>query len=389
MKILRYFLAVLGLLVIIGLLGGIKGVQIASLINFGKEMEKAGPPPETVSTAVAKQERWEGTIHAVGSAVSVKGVSLTNEVAGVVTRLHFESGKSVRKGQVLVELDTQVERAQLASTKARRELAEVSFNRSKGLVKSGAIAQSQFDTDESAFKGVVADEQGLLAQIDRKIIRAPFAGKLGIRMVNLGQYLAPGTTIAVLESTKSLFVDFSLPQQYLGGLKLGMSVRASPEGNDSSVEEGVITAIDPTVDTVTRTVKVRATLPNEQDRLRSGMFLNVEVLLPQQAPAVAVPLTAVVRAPYGDSLFIVEDKPKGKEAKSNTAKADAQAPKIARQQFVRLGEERGDFVTILEGLKPGQEVVSGGAFKLRNGSPIVINNKVKPQPQLDPKLDNR
>lgn len=374
-KILRIGLALIALLVLVALLGGIKGAQIASLINMGKQMEKSGPPPEAVNTAVAQRQSWQGRLNAVGSVVSEKGVTLTNEIAGIVKRLNFDSGQTVRAGQLLVELDTGVERAELASITAKRELAEISVQRSRKLVQSGAVPKSQSDSDESNLKGFGADEQALSAQIDRKIIRAPFAGKLGIRLINLGQYLQPGTSIVVLESTKALFVDFSLPQQSLPYVKLDTSLRVRPEGNGSKWVEGSVRAIDPTVDVNTRTFKVRASLPEDRQSLRPGMFLDVEVLLPEQQPAVVVPQTAVVRAPYGDSVYCVEDGKTG--------------GKVARQKFVRLGQVRGDFIAIVEGIEAGQEIVTAGAFKLRNGAPIAVKNEVQPQAQLNPKVENR
>lgn len=379
-RVVAYFLAVVVLLAIVAVIGGIKGKQIGMLIAMGKEMEKAGAPPEVVGTAVAERQRWQGRLAAVGNVVSEKGVVLTNEVAGVVKRLSFDSGASVREGQLLVELDVDVERAELASITARRELAEISVQRSRKLVQSGAVPKSQSDTDDSSLKGLLADEQALTAQINRKLIRAPFSGRLGVRLINLGQYLAPGTAIAELESTKALFVDFTLPQQFLTEVRLDMLVRVRPAGAAPQWVEGRVRAIDPTVDVNTRSFKARASLPSKQEQLRAGMFLDVEVLLPEQPDAVVVPQTAVVHAPYGDSVFCVEAPAAGQSD---------QPAKVARQQFVRVGEVRGDFVAILAGIKEGQEVVSAGAFKLRNGSPILIKNDVQPKAQLDPAVQNR
>jgi membrane fusion protein (multidrug efflux system) len=384
-KVLRYVLAIVGLIALIALLGGVKAAQIGMLINFGKEMEKAGPPPEVVSTTSAELQTWEATLSAVASVVSAKGVALANDAAGVVSRLHIESGAEVKQGQVLVELDTKVERAQLNSLRARRELTETSLARSRALVASGAIPQAQLDADESAYKSIVADQAGIEAEISRKVVRAPFSGRLGLRQVNLGQYLAPGTTVAMLESTDSDYIDFTLPQRDLEKLTVGMAVRATEAGVESGDKpvaiDGVISAIDPSIDPVTRAVKVRATVPSKQSQLRPGMFLNVSVILPQKRQVVAVPRTAVVHASYGDSVFVAAPKPKDSPSK---------AEKVAEQKFVRLGEARGDFVVVDEGLKAGEEVVTSGAFKLRNGLPIIIDNKsVKLDPKLAPKPSNR
>jgi membrane fusion protein (multidrug efflux system) len=378
-KLVRALIVAAGLFVLLGGLVAVKASQIKMLIGFGEQMQKAGPPPEVVGTAVAESQDWEGTLSAVASVVSSKGVDLSNDSPGIVTKLHFESGDIVKKGEVIVELDTNVERAQLISTKARRDLALTELMRSQALVASGAISQAQADADEATYKSLAADAAALEAQIARKVIRAPFAGKLGIREVNLGQYLAPGTRVAVLESTDAVFADFTLPQRYLGNLKTGMTIRAYEGEATEPLVEGTISAIDPAIDPVTRNIKVRATLPNEAEKLRPGMFLRVEVVLPEQGKVVAVPLTAVVRASYGDSLFRVED---GKGP-------DGTPRKVARQQFVKLGEARGDFVAILEGLKAGQEVVTSGAFKLRNGAFVVVDNTVKPKPELSPRPENQ
>lgn len=376
---MRYVIVILGLVVLIGGLVAIKGSQIGMLIGMGEAMKKSGPPPEVVSTAPAQRQVWETTLSAVGSVITAKGVSLSNDAPGLVSRIHFESGDMVKQGAILVELDTSVERAQLASLRARRELAEISVKRSTALASSGAVAQSQVDADSSSFKSLTADAGALSAQIARKVIRAPFSGKLGIRQVNLGQYLAPGTTVTTLEAEKSIFVDFALPQQDLPKLRTGMTVRALQSGSSQSFGEGVISAIDPAVDPMTRTIKVRASLQDAEDKLRPGMFLRVEVVLPEKSEVVAVPQTAIVHASYGDSVFLGEEKPG----------PDGKPRKVARQQFVKVGTKRGDFVSVLDGLKADEEVVTAGAFKLRNGLPLAVNNQGGPQPSLDPHPENR
>ncbi|MGC4094481.1 MAG: efflux RND transporter periplasmic adaptor subunit [Polyangiaceae bacterium] len=376
---MRYALVVFGLLVIVGSLAAIKAAQISKLIGFGKAMQAAGPPPETVNTHVAEQQTWERTLSATGSVVSARGVSLSNDAPGIVSALHFESGKVVKQGELLVELDTSVERAQLASTRARRDLADVALKRSQKLVASGAETQAQLDADDSTLKSLNADLAALSAQIARKSIRAPFAGKLGIRAVNLGQYLSPGTTVTVLEAEKAVYVDFSLPQQELPNISLGLQVRAYEKGAAEKAVTGQISAIDPAVDTLTRNVKVRASLPSSEEQLRTGMFVQVDVVRPESAQVVAVPVTAVVHASYGDSVFVVHDK----------ATPDGKPGKAAEQKFVRLGGTRGDFTSILQGVAAGEEVVTAGAFKLRNGSPVTVNNTVKLNPELDPRPANR
>jgi membrane fusion protein, multidrug efflux system len=378
-KAMRYAIVIIGLIALIGGLVAIKGSQIGMLIGMGEAMKKAGPPPEVVGTAVAQKQTWENTLTAVASVVTAKGVALSNDAPGLVSKIHFESGDVVKQGDILVELDTSVERAQLASLHAKRDLADISQKRSKALATSGAVAQSQVDADESSFKSLSADAGALAAQISRKVIRAPFGGKLGIRQVNLGQYLAPGTTVTTLEAEKSIFIDFSLAQQDLPKLRLGMTVRALLAGSAKPLAEGEISAIDPNVDPMTRTIKVRASLPGVEDQLRPGMFLSVQVVLPEQNEVVAVPQTAIVHASYGDSVFVGEDKPG----------PDGKPRKVARQQFVKVGVTRGDFVSVVDGLKADQEVVTAGAFKLRNGIPLKVNNQGAPVPSLEPHPENR
>ncbi len=382
----RITLVILGLLAVIGGLVGIKYKQISSLINMGKAMEKSGPPPEAVAVAVSQEQSWEGTLDAVGSIAAARGVSLSNDAPGVVSRINFESGAMVRAGQVLVELDSSVERAQLATANARKDLANITAGRTRSLVQTNTVAQAQLDNDDAQLKTASTDVNGIQAQLDRKVVRAPFAGRLGIRQVNLGQYLNPGTTLTVLEAIDSVYVDFSLPQQRLSNVKVGMPVRIVIEGAEGSANDGVIAAIDPVVDSATRMMKLRATVPNKEEKLRSGMFAKVEVRLPESAKVITVPATALIHASYGDSVFVVEDK---KDDAGAPVKNDKGEPvKVARQQFVKLGEARGDFAAVADGLKAGQTIVSAGAFKLRNGASVVINNSVKVNASLTPQLEN-
>lgn len=383
---MRYLVAILGVVLLIGGLATVKYKQIASLISFGKEMQKAGPPPETVGVAVAQSQVWEGTLTTIGSIAPVRGVALSNDAPGVVQQIFFESGDVVRQGQVLLQLDSSVERAQLASSASRRELASINAGRTRALVSSGALAPSQLDNDDYALKTSTKDVTALQAQIDRKVVRAPFAGRLGIRAVNLGQYLNPGTQITVLEDIDSVYVDFTLPQQDLATVKVGMPVRVSIEGA-STTSDGVIRAIDPEVDATTRSIKLRASVPNKGETLRPGMFANVSVVLPTQAPQVTIPATALMHAAYGDSVFVVEDKKD--DAGQPVAGKDGKPVEIARQQFVKVGDARGDFVAILDGVTAGTTVVSAGGFKLHNGSPIVVDSGIKPSALLDPHPVNR
>lgn len=384
---MRYVKAVGLLVLIVGGLIGIKFSQISMLMQAGKEGAKQGAPPESVSTAVVAEDTWEQILPAVGSVVAAKGVAVSSEAPGVVTAIHFESGALVKAGQVLVELDSSVERAQLASAMARRELAQLSAGRSRQLAQQSVISRSQLDGDEAQLKTSRADLSALQAQIERKTVRAPFSGRLGIRAVNLGQYVNPGTTLTTLESLEVVYVDFSVPQQELADVTPKTPVRVSLSGESGPPFVGVIAAVDPAVDVTTRSVKLRASIPNPKEQLRPGMFVRVAVVLPQRQKVVAAPATAVVHASYGDSVFVVE--PQKDASGAPVLGPDGQPAKMARQQFVRVGAARGDFVALLDGVKAGQELVTAGAFKLRNGSGIAIHNEVQSSFSLTPTPGNR
>jgi membrane fusion protein (multidrug efflux system) len=393
---MRIFVAVGISLAVIGLLAGTKFAQISSLIRFGKAAQAAGPPPEAVGTAVAKAAEWESLLESVGSVAAGRGVTISNEVPGVVHAIRFDSGAKVHAGQVLVELDARVERAQLSSLQARRDLATTSASRTRRLEAGGASTKAQLDVDEAQLKTVSADAQALEAQIEKKTIRAPFGGKLGIRSVNMGQYLNPGTPITDLESLDAVYIDFTVPQQQVARVPVGTAVRIALPGTEPPrTLTGKVAAVDPSVDPVTRAVKLRASVEEikaagdktSTDELRPGMFVNVSVVLPDRASVVSVPATAIMRAPYGNSVYVVEDR---KDEEGHPVSGPGGKPaKVARQQFVRVGVTRGDFVAIDEGVTAGQEVVMLGAFKLRNGAPVVVNNEIQLAPSLTPNPQNR
>lgn len=384
-RLTRYLLVGAGLLLVTAILIGVKGAQIASLMAMGKEMERSGLPPETVAAATAKPADWETTLSAVGTISGLRSVAVSSEVPGTVTRIRFQSGEVARQGEILVELDTSVERAQVASAKARRDLATKTAARSRMLAGSGAISKAQLDEAESALESAGTDLAALSAQLDRKLLRAPFEGRLGIRAVNVGQYLTPGTAVTTLDALGGTFVDFSLPQEQLDSVSVGMPVRVTMEGSSAEPLQGAITAIESTVDATTRNARVRASIVDQG--ARPGTFVNVAVVSPKRQSVVVVPATAIVHAPYGDSVFVIEPKKQGSPGAATSP--DGKPIKVARQQFVRVGPARGDFVAVTKGVTAGQEVVSAGAFKLRNGAPIVVDNKVQTRPQLDPRPENR
>jgi len=381
-----YLLVAVGLLVVVAVLGGIKGAQIGKLIGMGKQFKVMGPPPEAVGSAEARADTWETTVSAVGSISSLRNVAVSNEVPGTVSKIRFESGQIAKEGQVLVELDAEVERAQLASVDARRDLAGRNAERSRKLAAGNVISKAQLDDVEAQLKTATTDTAALRAQVDRKVIRAPFRGRLGIRAVNVGQYLTPGTTVTTLDAMGGTFADFTLPQEELSRVAVGLPVRVTMEGKKEPLT-GTISAIDPTVDLATRNVKIRAAIPDLPDAPRPGTFVTVDVIKPTKAEVVAVPATAIVHASYGDSVFVIEDKKPGSPGMDTTP--DGKTVKIARQQFVRTGAARGDFVAITKGVTAGQQVVSAGAFKLRNNTPVIVDNTVQAKAELAPHPPNR
>ncbi len=373
---MRILISIIVVLALIGGLVAVKASQIGLLIQTGEDAKAAGPPPEVVGSAESKKETWQATLSTVGSVKAERGVTISSESAGIVTRLHFDSGDEVKQGAVLVELDTSVERAQLNSIEAKLKYAESNATRARALKKAEVSTQAELEVAESNLDTLQADAAALRAQIARKVIRAPFGGKLGIRSIDLGQYLSPGTEVTTLQSDNEDYVDFSLPQKDLGDIHAGLPVKLSVKQTGIELE-GVVAAVEPSVNQKTRAVEIRASTKDPEKRLRPGMFVNVSIELDKKSEVTSIPITAVVHAPYGDSIFLIEEDPQDKSRK------------IARQQFVRLGEMRGDFVVVEEGLEPGQTVVSAGAFKLRSGVPVTINNDVAADPQQNPSPENR
>jgi membrane fusion protein (multidrug efflux system) len=371
----RIIFAIIGLLIMIGLLGGIKGFQIDRMIAQGSQTV---PPPETVTTTVVRSDSWESRLSAVGSLEAVQGVMVTAELTGKVVRIAFEAGTKVNAGDLLVQQDTSSEQAQLRAAEATVELARRNLERLKKLLERRTIAQQQYDTADAQYKEGVAQADAIRAAIAKKNIRAPFAGRLGIRLVNLGQILNEGEPIVSLQSINPIFVNFSLPQQQLAQVKKGQTVRVTSDALPGQTIQGKITAINPEVDPATRNIRVQATVNNREEYLRPGMFVNVVVVLPTAEKVLAIPATAVLYAPYSDSVFVVEPKP---------SDSDKQPGLVVRQQVVQLGEKRGDFVAVTSGLKDGETIVSTGAFKLRNGQAVVVNNSLAPEFKLAPRPD--
>ena len=372
-RILIAFAVFLGLGVVIAGLIGAKAQQFSA-------MGAAGPQAgtEAVTTVKVEAQSWNPTLKAVGTLTAENGVTMSAQVAGTVARIAFESGAKVEAGTLLAQLDVRVEEAQLKAVEARADLARINVERIRELRSRDTLAQAELDTGEAQVKQASAEVEAIKAAIEKKTFRAPFAGTLGIRKVNVGQYVNAGQAIVELQTLDPIHVDFTLPQRNVAEIAVGQEVAVTTDGARDAVFAGKVTSLDPRVDPTTRNVRVRATLANTGERLRPGMFANVEVLLPAGAPVVVIPSSAVLFAPYGDSVFVIE-RTKGEDGKEATK---------VRQQTVRLGATRGDFVAVLSGLNPGEEIVSTGAFKLRNGATVIITNAVVPPAQLDPKPAN-
>jgi membrane fusion protein (multidrug efflux system) len=372
----RILIAILGLLVVFGALGAVKGLQIERMIAQGKQ---SSPPPETVTTAVVRAERWESLLTATGSLTAVQGVTVTAELSGKIVKIAFTPGARVQAGDLLVQQDTSSEAAQLRAAEATASLAKLNRERFDKLLSGRTIAQSQFDTADAGYKQAAAQVDLIRAAIAKKNIRAPFAGRLGVRLVNLGQVINEGEAIVSLQTLDPIFVNFSLPQQQLRQVRSGFAVRVATDALPGQVIMGKITAINPQVDAATRTIRVQATVSNSQEQLRPGMFANVTVVLPEREKVLAVPASAVLYAPYGDSVYIVEEK---------QAEGGETPVQVVRQQLTQLGERRGDFVAVASGVKEGETVVSTGVFKLRNGQSVVVDNTLAPEFKLRPRPEN-
>ena len=356
---------------IVLVLGGVKALQVKKAIA---EYASFAPPPETVTSLIAKEEEWVPSLRAVGSTAAVQGVTVSTDEPGIVQKIAFESGQTVKEGDLLVQLEVSQEQAQLRSAEAQMRLAQANLLRQQNLLKSRVSSQADYDSVQAQYDQAVARVEEVKALINKKTIRAPFGGVLGIRAVNLGQYLQSGAQVAPLQSLDPIYVNFWLPQQNLGQIAAGQSVRVRADGLPDVEFEGRINAVDAVIDEATRNVRVQATLPNSKSLLRPGMFVNTEVPLAEKSSHVVLPATAIQFAPYGDTVYIIEDM---KGANDKTYRG-------VRQQVVKVGESRGDRVAILSGVKAGEEVVTSGVFKLRPGVQVQVNNSIQPENSESP-----
>jgi len=332
-------------------------------------------PPTTVTSAPVKEEDWPPVLSSIGSVSAVQGAIVATELAGTVSQINFENGGEAKKGDVLIKLDTSSEEAQLRTAEADLELARVNLQRSRDLAQRKVISNSELDAAESAFGQKQGTVDNMRSMIKKKEVHAPFDGALGIRQINVGQSIDARQPVVALTSLDPVYVDFTLPQQELPKLATGLEVRVHTDALPAREFTGKLTAINSMVDPVTRNVSLQATLANPDHSLHPGMFAKVEVELPQKHKTLVVPGSAISYAPFGNSVFVIEKKKDEKSGKEI---------ETIRQQFVRIGEARGDLVGITDGLQPGQVVVSTGVFKLRNGMPVTINNELAPKPQLNP-----
>src|SRR5213082_1710212 len=361
----------IGLLIVILVFAfGIKALQVRKMMSTPMVM-----PPTTVSSATVKEEDWAPVLSAVGSVSAVQGATVSTELGGMVSEIMFQNGGVAKKGDVILKLDASQEEALLRSAEAEAELARTDLERARGLASQKVVSKAELDAAESKFRRLTAVVDQMRSNIRKKTIVAPFDGQLGIRQVNVGQMINAGQQVVSLQSLDPVYIDFALPQQHLQSLSTGLEARVRTDALPGRDLVGKLTAINSVVDTVTRNLTLQATLENPDHALRPGMFIKIDIVLPEKHKALVIPGSAISYAPYGDSVFVIEKQKDNKTGKES---------QVLRQQFVRVGEARGDFVSITTGLKAGETVVGTGVFKLRNGMAVAINNDLAPKPQVNP-----
>lgn len=364
----RFFLTAVIALSVLGAIFGYKAMQLKAA-ETGKTGRK--PTPVTVATAKAVQENWRTTLHAVGSLESFRGVSIRAEIEGRIVRVAFDSGARVNAGDVLVEMDTVTEAALLRSNEASALLAEANLVRARELREKGTNTEADIDLAVASAAQTAAAVETTRATLAKKRIVAPFAGRVGIRQVNPGQFLNKGDLVVTLEATHPIYADFTLPQQEIPRVRPGLPVEVRVDAYPGRLFAGEIEAIDPRLNGTTRNLRLRAVVPNTEEALHPGMFVQVDIRLPEETTVVVLPATAIVYNPYGDFVFVVSK--------------DDQGAIVAQQSFVKTGSKRGDQISLLGGIKAGDEVVTAGQGKLRPGTPVKIDNTVVPSNDPAPK----
>lgn len=383
----RIALAVVALLLILGGLGGMKTLQIRELIAAGEQQQI---PPTAVTSVIAGDDEWETTLSGIGTLEAAQGVTITADLPGRVTKLFFDGGEQIEAGEILLEQDTSSEVAMLRAAESSLSLAQSNLDRTSRLKRTNVVSQSELDKASAEAEGAEAQVENLRTSLAKKRIVAPFAGRLGLREVDIGQDLAQGVPIVSLQAVDPMRVNVSLPQQALSRISLGQAVRVTTDAVPDVVFDGEVTAIDTEIDPATRTVRVQAELANsdtDDERgpaLLPGMFARVDVVLPDMKPVLTVPLTAVSFATYGDSVFIIEESDGANVERGGAAEGQL----AVRQQFVQLGERRGDFVDVTKGLAAGETVAADGVFKLRNGAAVSLSEEGAPERSLDPEPAN-
>ena len=376
-KRLRWW--VLGVVIVIPIAAALAAVKYAQINTMIKSGENMVMPPEKVNVAEVKEQDWRPRLTAVGSVAAIRGALVPAEASGVVRQISFEAGAAVAAGATLVQLDTEVEQAQLREAEATAASARAYLGRVKDAAASGSVAANELDVAESQSKQADARVDNIKATIAKKTVKAPFAGKLGIRQISVGQFLQLGSPVVSLQALDPIFVEFSLPQQRVAEIAEGLTVAVSSDSYPGHTFEGKVTAVNSDVDPSTRNVRVQATLPNHDARLKPGMFVSVDMILDRSERLLFIPATAVLNAPFGDSVYVLEEKP---------GAAGAPPSLVVQQRFVRLGTRQGDFVAALEGVKAGERIVSTGVFKLRPGMPVEIDNTLAPTFHFAPQPNN-
>lgn len=362
------------MLVAIGLiLGGIFGFQAFKNRMIATYLANLKSPPQTVSTITTATSEWRTTLQSVGSFNALEGASLSAQVQGIVQKIGFQDGQDVKKGDLIVQLLADQQIATLQQYQAAATNAQITYDRDSRLIKSSTIAQSQVDGDMAALKAAQAQVVAQQALVDQYAIHAPFDGRLGIKLVSLGQYMAAGTPVVTLQSLDPIQLDFAMPQQTLSQLQVGQAVTASVDAYADQPFTGKIVAISPLVDNQSRSLTIRASFPNGDHKLLPGMFGTISVAVGEPQNYIALPQTAVTINPYGNIVYVVTDKGAGPDGKPQL---------VANQTFVTTGQARGDQIAITKGLSVGQTVVTSGQLKLNNGTPVIVNNTV--QPSNDP-----
>lgn len=385
----RMVIMLIACVVVFGLVFGLKG-----MLNFGMNQffDNMPFPPSTVTATEARADEWALSLDAVGTVRAVNGVSVTTQVAGEVEKIHFNSGDEVKEGDLLVSLDARADSAQLKALEAAARLSELDFDRFKKLFEQGSISRSELDRRQSERDQAIATASAQRERVAQKKIRAPFSGKLGIRQVDLGQYLNPGNAVVTLQQLTPIYINFSLPERDQTLLQQGLAVRATLSALPDDKFDGEISAIEPGVDAATRNFNVQASFANKEQKLRPGMFARISIQMPHSEQVVVVPRSAIQYAPYGNSVYVIVRKDAEQDDSDVAAEEGAEQPTeeslIVKRRFVKTGTERGDLVAVIEGLKAGERVATSGLLKLRNDAAVIINNKVQPPAETDPRPDN-